>query len=334
MSKSYFFSTLLLLVAGFLTVAVKADQFALPGTHQSVIGQVRTVVSQPGDDIGRLGRRYDVGYFELVEANPTLNADAILPTGTTVVVPSQFLIPPVMRKGLVINLAELRLYYFTPDGKSVITHPIGIGRQGWNTPVGLTTVTTKVVNPVWTPTPHIIAARAAEGIELPKNMPPGVDNPLGGFKMLLGIPTYLIHGTNDPSGVGRRSSSGCIRMLPEDIESLFQLVTVKTPVQIINDPFKAVWHGDELYLEAHVPLQEQLVNSGDDAMPIVNKVITAALQQRPGDVDWEKVRTVVSQHSGIPTVIGTATGAWRSAIPTAANTATISKKKHANKEKL
>lgn len=288
------------------SLTVLADDFPMPSAHENLVGEVREVISQPGDDFSRLGRRYDVGYYQLIEANPGLDPDEVLPTGTKVVVPSQYLLPPVPRKGIVINLAELRLYYFNSDSNIVTTHPVGIGRQGWNTPVGVTKIVSKTVNPTWVVPPDIRAARAAEGINLPVSMPPGVDNPLGAFRMRLALPSYLIHGTNDASGVGRRSSSGCIRMLPEDVESFYEMVTIGTPVQIIDNPYKVVWSGDNLYLEAHIPTQENS-QKNVNAMSVVRKLIEVALKQRMGQINWDAVNTTVNTHNGIPTIIGVAT---------------------------
>ncbi len=150
-------------------------------------------------------------------------------------IPTAFILPSAPRKGLVINLAELRMYYYPPDGKTVVTYPLGIGKEGWGTPLGVTRITEKTKNPTWVPPKSILEHRKKEGVYLPAKVPPGVDNPLGGYRMRLAIPTgaYLIHGTNNPAGVGRRSSSGCINMLPEDIETLYEKVPSGTPVHII-----------------------------------------------------------------------------------------------------
>lgn len=278
--------------------------FPLPPAGTDVVGQVQITQALPGDSFSSIGRRFDVGYFQLVEANPGINPDQV-PAGTIVVVPSKFVLPPVPRKGIVISLAELRLYYYPPNSNEVITYPVGIGRQGWSSPLGITKVVEKTVNPVWVVPDSIKQDRAKQGVFLPASVPPGPDNPLGGYRMRLGIEnqTYLIHGTNDYTGVGRRSSSGCVRMLPEDVEELFQKVTVGTQVNIVNNAYKAGWSQGKLYLEAHEPLQEQQLN-GDPLIATMKQVVQNAIKTHSGVVYWNKAEQVASSQNGVPQTIG------------------------------
>jgi len=285
----------------------QALTFALPPPGENVVGHMQWVQARPGDNFSTIGRRYDVGYFQLEEANPGVNPDNV-PAGTIIVVPSLFVLPPVPRKGIVISLAELRMYYFPPDGHTVITYPVGIGRQGWSSPLGITKVISKTVNPVWTVPESIKKDRAKDGVFLPNSVQPGPENPLGGYAMRLAIQqqTYLIHGTNDFTGVGRRSSSGCIRMLPEDVEALFPKVAVGTQVNIIDTAYKAGWAKDKLYLEIHVPLQEQRPDGLSD-LAEMKKVVQAAIISYTGTVYWEKAKRIAAQQNGVPQVIGTRT---------------------------
>jgi L,D-transpeptidase ErfK/SrfK len=276
--------------------------FKLPPPGTDVIGHVQWTQARAGDTFSSIGRRYDIGYYELVEANPSLNPIQLDP-GTIVVVPSRFILPPAPRSGIVVNIAELRIYYYPANRPVVMTYPVGVGRQGWHIPFGLNRITAKDVNPVWVPPESIRQDRAKDGVILPKSVPPGPANPLGGYRMRLMQPTYLIHGTNDYTGVGRRSSSGCIRMLPEDIEVLFSLVKVNSVVNIVNEPYKAGWDAGKLYLEAHVPLQEQQTNSSVD-LGAMRNVVSAATKASAGELSWEIANKIATTQTGVPQVIG------------------------------
>lgn len=310
MRSSFMRHSFLLLIscfALFCTEQSSALIFPLqPG--QDVVGKVQTAEVQQGDDFYKMAQRYDMGYYELMAANPGVDTEHPSP-GTVIVIPSQFVLPPVARKGIVINQPEMRIYYFPPDGQTVMTFPIGIGREGPDTvtPEGILTIIQKRANPSWTVPKSIKAARASEGIDLPDVMPPGPDNPLGKFMMRLSNYTYLIHGTNDPTGVGQRSSSGCIRLYPEDIETLFRTTPTGTQVHIINMPYKAGWRSGQLYLEAHLPLPEQqriLQGSLEPAQQVIN----AALRRNNGraNVDWGKATHVARDETGVPEIIATA----------------------------
>lgn len=291
---------LLLLVLGMKSLAVFALSYPFPETGTNVVGKVQSTQAEPGDNFSTIGRRFDVGYFELIEANAKVSPKDP-PAWNPLVVPTRFILPPTPYKGVVINLAELRLYYFEPEKKQVVTLPVGVGRQGWDTPIGLTSITNKTRLPTWHVPESIRVERAKEGVQLPKSVPPGADNPLGDYALRLAVPngSYLVHGTNDPSGVGRRSSSGCIRMLPEDIEELFTLVQVGTPVLIINEPVKVGWNGVNLYLEAHVPLEGEKTHLA----AVKQRIEEVASQHKAVVVDWDKVHKVVDAQTGIPTII-------------------------------
>lgn len=280
---------------------VYALTFTLPPESNDVIGHVQTTTAQIGDDLHTIGRHYDIGYYALIEANPDINPDKI-PVGATITIPTRFILPNAPRKGIIVNLAELRLYYFPPGKNEVWTYPIGIGRQGWLTPTGTTTVIGKKEKPTWTVPKSIQADRAAQGVILPDKVLPGPENPLGEYALRLGLPAYLVHGTNDPVGVGQRSSSGCVRMFPEDIEALFKSVKVGTPVLIINEPYKIGWSAKKLYLEAHLPLQEQQAALAD-LTPVAQMILTATHDDKKM-VDWDKVELMVESQSGVPRYIG------------------------------
>lgn len=283
----------------------EADTFRLPPPGTDVVGEIRLVNARYEETLLDIGRRYDLGYNEITDANP--GVDPWLPgEGMPVLLPTQFILPEGPRQGIVLNVAAMRLFYYPKPRKGqaavVITHPVGIGRQDWRTPLGVTRIAGKVVDPVWYVPQSVLAEHAARGDLLPEKVPPGPDNPLGNFAMPLALPGYVIHGTNRPWGVGMRVSHGCVRLYPEDIASLFKDVPVGTPVRIINQPYLAGWLNGMLYLEAHRPLEEDSIRWTGTLTPMVGAV-TDKLQKFPGTVDWDKAMHVAEEHQGLPVPI-------------------------------
>lgn len=227
----------------------------------SLVGGVpvyKKVYAKEEDTLIDIAVEYNLGQDEIVLANPTV--DRWLPRqGTEVKVPTSFLLPEAPREGIVINLPEMRIYYF-PDASQMVTYAIGIGRVDWKTPLGRTKILDKTANPSWTPPPSIIAEHLADGDPLEPYYPPGPDNPLGLYAFRLGIPGYLIHSTNRVNGVGMRVSHGCIRMYPNDIEQFFPTVRQGSQVNIVNQPIKVGWYHDTLYLETYPELEENPVS--------------------------------------------------------------------------
>lgn len=299
---------LLALLAG-LPFAVQANTFLLPPDGIDVVGEIQTVVAQHDDTLLDLGRQYGVGYEAMRRANP--DVDVWLPgKGTEVTLPTQFVLPDAERQGIVINIAEMRLYYF-PEPQSnadpvVETYAISVGRMDWSTPLGASKITSKDANPTWFPPQSILEERAAQGRPLPKAVPPGPDNPLGKHRIRLDIPggAYLIHGTNDPRGIGMRVTHGCIRMFPEDVESLFDRVPVGTSVQIVNQPVKAGWLDDDLYVEAHPILPPEAENAFDPVKPptLNDAALTIAglIDQRDVRIDHGRLKEAVDAAVGMP----------------------------------
>ncbi|NNC78450.1 MAG: L,D-transpeptidase family protein [Woeseiaceae bacterium] len=275
----------LLTVVAFSSQSALAATYEIPADGSDIIGEVTTIEATFDDTLLDIARKNGLGYQDIVRANPGI--DIWLPgEGVEVVLPTQYILPPGPRAGIVLNLAEYRLYYY-PKPKAgkpaeVITHPISIGRQDWETPLGLTKVIAKATNPAWYPPQSVREEHAAEGRPLASMVPPGPDNPLGKHAMRLGLPGYLIHGTNKPAGVGMRVTHGCLRMFPENIESLFDLVAVNTPVRIINEPVKIGWHGDALVMETHPLLESAPEETIDEPLPDDELVETsAALDETP-----------------------------------------------------
>ena len=277
-----------------------------------VVGQVQTVIAHHEDTLFDIARRYDVGINEITEANPGI--DKWLPgEGVRVTLPTQFILPDAPRRGIVLNLAAMRLFYYPKPRQGetpvVITHPIGIGRENWSTPTGLTKVIKKVTDPTWIVPASIRKEHAKGGEHLPAVVLPGPDNPLGTHVLRLGLRAYLIHGTNKPAGIGMRISHGCIQLYPEDIKTLFERVPVGTPVRIINRPYLAGWKEGVLYLEAHRPLEEQARAWGDSLKPMIQTVKKAAAKRsgRVGaTIDWDLAEQAAKSAQGIPRPISTA----------------------------
>jgi|MDTF01.1.fsa_nt_gb L,D-transpeptidase ErfK/SrfK len=292
-----------------------ATTFYLPDDTTRVVGHNLIVFSRAEDTLLDIGRRFDIGYSEMASANP--GVDIWLPgSGQRVLVPNQFILPAGSQKGIVINLAEMRLYYYPKQEagqpKKVITHPIGIGREGWKTPLGKTKIIQKKKNPTWTVPESVLAEHLANGDPLPKVVPAGPDNPLGAFKMRLGMPGYLLHGTNRPYGVGLRVSHGCIRLYPEDIEHLFGKVPLNTEVEIVYEPFKAAMYRGTLYVEAHEVYKDMEIDE-NNMTPVVKAIM--AEKDKLYDGDWVFARTMIEEHLGVSQAIeqfknGVVEGVW------------------------
>ena len=323
MRKLFFF----LVAFSATTGHVHAEVYELPPEGYDVVGTVSTITARYEDTLVDIARRHGLGYYDVVRANPEVNP--WLPgEGTEIILPSRFVLPPGPRKGLVLNLAEYRMYYYPEpvEGQPayVYTYPMSIGRMDWETPLGRTRIVAMAKNPAWYPPQSIREEHAADGDPLPRVVPPGPDNPLGTRALRLGLPGYLIHGTNRPAGVGMRVSHGCVRMFPEDIEFLFERIRVDTPVRIINAPVKIGWDGDALVAEIHPllesappPIEESHVDELDadvavpeldpnskDPLTYVTEQFIAATEVRPGQLDWDRVEQLVERSDGIPEAVG------------------------------
>ncbi len=292
-----------LLASLLLPATVSAASFPLPEPGDDVVGELVWVKTRYEDTLVALARRFNVGYEELRLANPGI--DPWLPgEGTPVLIPSRFVLPDAPRRGIVINVAEFRLYYYPEprvgEKPVVVTYPVSVGRESWQTPLGTTRLTSKRVDPVWRPPESVRQEHAEMGDPLPSLVEAGEDNPLGRFAMNLGLPGYLIHGTNKPSGIGMRVTHGCIRLFPEDVESLFQQTRIGTPVHIMNQPYKAGWLNGRLYLEAHLQQYAESEGNNRSFTPLMETVVSATRQQENYEVDWRRADGFGRQPLGIP----------------------------------
>ena len=285
--------------------------------NQDVVGRLQVTIARQQDTLTDIARRFNVGYQEIIRANP--DVDPWLPgEGTPVVLPTEFVLPDAPREGLVLNLAAMRLYYYPKRGKDapieVITHPIGIGKIGWVTPEGSTKVVSRIKDPVWTPPLSVRQEHAKDGDILPSAVPPGPDNPLGRHMMRLGWPSYLIHGTNKPPGVGMRSSHGCIRLYPEDIEGLYESVPLGTRVTVVNQPYLLGWRGERLLIQAYEPQGDDKRDWSDVPKALRQKAVRprATLWKKvaaqSNAIDWDAIAHVAASPRGIALPVGPGRG--------------------------
>jgi L,D-transpeptidase ErfK/SrfK len=281
---------------------INRNFFTLESPEQAVIGEPQIVYTREENTFSDLAREYGLGYDEIVAANP--DVDPWLPgDGTAVLLPTQYVLPDVSRRGLILNIASKRLFYFpeVADGApiQVLTYPIGIGRVGWETPLGDTTVISKARDPSWYVPVSVRRERAEMGSPLPAVVPPGPDNPLGHFVLKLDMPGYLIHGTNQPYGVGMRVSHGCIRLYPENIEPLYGIVGIGEAVTIINEPYLAGWRDGELYFESHSPLEDDVITPEERMQEIFDRTRNnsgAFVEQ----VEQDRAHEVAEEARGVP----------------------------------
>ena len=272
-------------------------------TGDSVVGRPEVYAARYEDTLLDVARRFGMGIEEMKIANP--GVDLWIPgEGTSIRLPSRFVLPAAPHSGLVVNIPEMRVYFYPTGESTVHTWPIGIGRVGWETPLGKTSIVRKAVAPAWYPPDSIRKEYADRGESLPQVVRPGPDNPLGSHALYLGLPAYLIHGTNRPYSIGMRVSHGCLRMYPEHIEALYGMAGSGTPVTLVHQRVKAGWMGDDLYLEVHPDIGVR----NDEARPSMTEVVRVLIAatrgaELPSYLDWEQVEKALATANGIPVVV-------------------------------
>lgn len=302
MKRAFTFTLITVSLLG--AAEVYAVDYPLPPPGSRLIGQQEIyTVPNDGKNLESIAEKFNTGVLLMLEANNTV--DPFLPKpGSELVIPSQMLLPDTPREGIVINLAELRLYYYPPGQNRVEVYPLGIGQMGRDTPIMVTRIIQKIPNPTWTPTAGIRARSLAQGIKLPAVVPAGPNNPLGRYALRLeqGGGEYLIHGTNARNSIGLRVSSGCMRMRAADIKSLFSQVELGTRVQIINEPVKYSQEPDgRRYVEVHQPLSQ---NDWDNpqTMPIAINATFGRFIDDAG-TDTMAVDNAITRRAGVPVVV-------------------------------
>src|SRR6266404_3691425 len=276
-----------------------------PGTE--IVGYVQKTVVGKDDTLPDIARRFDVGYEEILLANP--GVDPWLPgVGREVVVPTQFILPMAPHEGVVVNVAAMRIFYYPPHKKNepqvVFTHPIGIGRVGWKTPEGTAKIVSRTKDPVWVVPKSVRHEHAEDGEKLPAVVPAGPDNPLGQYMFRLGWPSYLIHGTNKPYGVGMRSSHGCMRLYPEDIAVFFDLIPIGTKVTVVNQPYLFGWRDGKLYLQAYAVMEDDSRNWTKDRKRLLANLLhpkqRGKIAQHDDEIDWQRVGDLAHSPRAVP----------------------------------
>jgi len=277
---------------------------------EDVVGVVQVVTAGKEDTLTDIARRFNVGYEEILRANPKV--DPWLPgEGREIIVPTQFVLPDAPRTGVVINIAAMRIFYYPPVKRGehpvVLTHPIGIGKVGWRTPEGVTKIVRRQKDPTWRVPESVRKEHHENGDDLDPVIGPGPDNPLGKYAFYLQWPSYLIHGTNKPAGVGLRSSHGCIRLYPEDIEQFYNMVPIGTQVRVVNQPFLFGWHEGQLYMQPYDVLEDDTRDWSKAPHKLLSKSLAAQLQQQVQaaheHVNWDLVSSLAHDPRGVPVAI-------------------------------
>ena len=256
--------------------------------EETIIGRRRAYLIKPDESLLEIARRHDIGVGAISAANP--GVDPFIPDpGNLILLPIEWILPDApIRKGIVVNIAEMRLFVYSHDRtQTVTTFPIGIGDEGKETPVGTFTVIEKIKDPSW----YVPESIRIERPELPAVVPPGPDNPLGSHALRLSKPTVLIHGTNRPWGIGARVSHGCIRLYEEDIALLFGMIQRGERVSIVDQPVKAAAEGDRIFLQVHD------YKDGRDLYREALKVLEA--KNLASRVDLEKTRNACRERTGL-----------------------------------
>lgn len=278
-----------------------ATAYSIPPADESIIGSTETGFVKSGDTPATISQAYDIGFNEIQNANPDMDMNHRFSSGKEVVIPTEHLLPSTSRKGIVINLPEMRMYYYS--GNEVLTYPIGIGKSGKTIPIANAKVTYKKTNPFWYPPDDIREFNLKQGVILPKVLPPGPDNPLGTYAVYMSLPTFLIHSTIFPESVGRRASFGCIRMYENDIEAFFPTIKRGIPIEIINSPVKVGWQKNSLFMEAHAPLEEYQSDFNATLPGTVHEIVEHT-GNKPVLVDWQGVSFIAKAKDGRPHEIG------------------------------
>jgi L,D-transpeptidase ErfK/SrfK len=286
-------------------------RFELTPEDGDLVGHVQKVAVGKDDTLPDIARRFDVGYEEMLLANP--GVDAWLPgVGREVIVPTEFVLPAAPHEGVVVNVAAMRIFYYPPHKKGepqvVYTHPIGIGRVGWKTPEGTTRIVAREKDPVWVVPESVRKEHAEDGDMLPAVVKAGPDNPLGEYAFRLSWPSYLIHGTNKPYGVGMRSSHGCMRLYPEDIAVFFDLIPIGTKVTVVNQPYAFGWRDGTLYMQAYAVMEDDSRNWDKNRKRLLANLMNPKQRQKIGqriegadnDVDWQRVGDLAHSPRAIP----------------------------------
>jgi L,D-transpeptidase ErfK/SrfK len=278
---------------------IERNEFSV-AKGDDVIGRLAVIRLEKGDTLPDIARHFSLGINAISAANP--GVDVWVPkAGERILLPLSFILPDVHRKGIVINLAIMRLFQFKGDSKSLVvsTYPVGIGTEERPTPIGQMHVERKVIRPTWHVPASIAEDHRKKGDPLPAEVPPGPKNPLGEYALYLSEPSYLIHGTNKPASIGLRATNGCIRLYPEDVKKLYDNSPVETPVCIVNQPYLIGQCNGVVYMEVHAPSEDLDAVEFDK----IYKKLRNIEKESGRTLDWSKVKKVLAEARGIPVPI-------------------------------
>jgi len=278
---------------------IERNEFSV-AKGDDVIGRLAVIRLENGDTLPDIARHFSLGINAISAANP--GVDVWVPkAGERILLPLSFILPDVHRKGIVINLAIMRLFQFKGDSKSLVvsTYPVGIGTEERPTPIGQMHVERKVIRPTWHVPASIAEDHRKKGDPLPAEVPPGPKNPLGEYALYLSEPSYLIHGTNKPASIGLRATNGCIRLYPEDVKKLYDNSPVETPVRIVNQPYLIGQCNGVVYMEVHAPSEDLDAVEFDK----LYKKLRNIEKESGRTLDWSKVKKVLAEARGIPVPI-------------------------------
>ena len=295
-----FFNIFICLLGWVCLAIISARSFA---DENSVVGLMSVATVSEGETLSDIARMYNVGYTEVRIANTAI--DPWLPReGEEVIIPDMHVLPYATRNDIVINVPEMRMYYYDDQTTSEVrSFPISVGRQDWTTPHGEMLVTGKLEAPSWYPPASILKEHEEMGEPLPRVVPAGPDNPLGGYALLLSKKGYLIHGTNKPYGIGMRVTHGCVRMYPKHVEWLFAEIETGAAVRVVNQPLKVGRINDVIFLEAHPSLNE-------DRTSLSRRYINAVsvIRRNFGDatlkLSYHLIQQILMEQTGMPVEIG------------------------------
>jgi L,D-transpeptidase ErfK/SrfK len=287
------------LFPGHLEKDIERNDFPV-AKGEDVIGRLAVTRLQKGDTLPDIARHFSLGTTAISAANPEV--DVWVPeAGERIMLPLSFILPDTPRKGIVVNLATMRLFQYKGDGKSLVvsTYPVGVGTAERPTPIGQTRVARKATRPTWYVPASIAADHRKKGDILPAKVPPGPENPLGEYALYLSKSGYLIHGTNKPASVGLKATNGCMRLYPESVKLLYKDTPVNTPVAIVNQPYLIGQRDGVLYMEAHTPLED----SGAVELEKIYAKLRDIEKKSTQTLDWKKVKKVQTEARGIPVPI-------------------------------
>jgi len=278
---------------------IERNTFSIAG-GDDVVGRLAVTRLEKGDTLPDIARHFSLGNNAISAANPGMDMWAP-EAGGRVILPLSFILPDAPRKGIVVNLATMRLFHYKGDGRSlaVSTYPVGVGTRERPTPTGPMRVERKAARPTWHVPASIAADHRKKGDILPAAVPPGPQNPLGEYALYLSKTGYLIHGTNKPASIGLKATNGCMRLYPENIKTLFSDTPVSTPVVIVNQPYLIGQRTGVLYLEAHTPLED----SGAAELHKMLEKLKAIEKKSARALDWKRIKGVLTEARGVPVPI-------------------------------